>query len=80
VKLIDGRVIENAQLVNVQREGDEGSRSATAIVDGKEYNVYNSIVDGFNNVWAEQMSYETWKMLKNTVNNGVVEGTIEKEE
>ena len=76
VKLIDGRIID-AQLTNVHSVGEEGSRAATAHFEGKMYDVYNSIVDGFDPVWNEQMDYETYKALGT---GGFVEGTIDEYE
>lgn len=73
VKLIDGRIIDNARLTNIKHVGEEGSRTATAHIDGKTYDVYNSIIDGFNAVWHEQMTFETWKMTKGAT--GFVEGS-----
>lgn len=78
VELIDGRIVENVPLTNVEHVGDEGSRRAIAHIDGKEYWVHNSVIDGFDPVWYEQMSLETYKMLKGTMNNGFVEGFVEK--
>lgn len=74
VQLISGRLVEHVQLVNV-KHGEEGSRSATALIDGKEYRVYNSVVDGFNPVWNEQITFETYQMLKGTIDHGFVEGS-----
>lgn len=74
VQLIDGRIVENVKLTDVRHVGEEGSRSATAHIDGKQYDVYNSIVDGFNNVWHEQMSWETYQLTKG--NTGFVEGSV----
>jgi len=67
VQLIDGRLLENVQVKNIKHVGDEGSRSGTAVIDGKEYPVYNSIVDGFSNVWTEQISYETYMKTKGSI-------------
>lgn len=64
VKLISGQIIEGAQLKNIKHEGDEGSRSAIALINGKEISVYNSIVDGFNRIWVEQMSIEEYRQRK----------------
>jgi hypothetical protein len=75
VRLIDGRIVEHVQLTNIQHVGDEGSRTATAHIDGKEYAVYNSIVDGFNSVWTEQITWETYQLLKGSVDHGFVEGS-----
>jgi hypothetical protein len=66
VKLIDGRVIEHVQLTNIERVGDEGARSAIAEIDGIEYPVYNSIVDGFNPIWTEQMSMPEFRRHQKT--------------
>lgn len=76
VKLISGRIIEGVKLTNVAHVGDEGSRRATALIDGKEYPVYNSIVDGFSSIWNEQISFETYHMLKDTISQGVVESSV----
>ncbi len=75
VKLIDGRVFENARLTDVKHVGEEGSRSATAHIDGKTYHVFNSIIDGFDPVWNEQMSWETYQLLKGAVTTDFVEGS-----
>lgn len=61
VKLIDGRVVEHVMLSNIEQVGDEGSRRAIADIDGIDYPVYNSIVDGFNPIWVEQMSMPEFK-------------------
>ena len=64
LKLIDGRLIESGfQLVNTGRPDEEGSRSATALFEGREISVYNSIIDGFNDVWTEQLTIEEWRAL-----------------
>lgn len=76
VKLIDGRIVKNAQLTDVRHVGDEGSKEATAHIDGKTYSVYNSIVDGFNNVWYEQISFETYQKLGKS---GFVEGSLDEQ-
>lgn len=60
VKLIDGRVVD-AQLTDIQHVGDEGSRRAIAIFEDREYPVYNSIVDGFDPIWYEQMTMAEFK-------------------
>lgn len=80
VQLISGQIIEGAKLINVSSPDEEGSRSATAIIDGKEYPVYNSVIDGFDPVWYEQIDYETWKMLKDSAAKGFVEGSIASQE
>lgn len=74
VKLISGQVVY-ATLTDIKSVGEEGSRTAIARIDGKTYEVYNSIVDGFDPVWHEQMDYETWKMLGNP--KGFVEGSTD---
>jgi hypothetical protein len=61
VKLIDGRVVEHVKLTNVEHVGDEGSKRAIAHIDGVDYPVYNSVVDGFNPIWHEQMSMPEFK-------------------
>lgn len=76
VQLISGQIVEGAKLTNISPPDEEGSRSAIAHIDGKEYPVYNSIIDGSNNIWYEQISYETWKMLKESAAKGFVEGSI----
>ena len=76
VKLISGQIV-NARLTNIEY-GEEGSRSAIAHIGGKTYDVYNSIVDGFNDIWHEQMSFETWKMLGKP--DAFVEGTASTNE
>lgn len=73
VKLIDGRIVKNVQLTDVKCVGDEGSREAIAHIDGQTYDVYNSIIDGFNPIWYEQISYETWKITEGA--KGFVEGS-----
>lgn len=73
VQLISGQLVEGAKLINISPPDEEGSRSATAIIDGREYPVYNSIIDGFNNIWNEQMDWETYKKLGK---RGFVEGSI----
>jgi len=80
VQFIDGRIVEGVKLTDVRSVGDEGSKSATAHFEGQTYHVYNSIVDGFNNIWQEQMSMETWEMLKGTGKAGFVEGSVSEEE
>ena len=70
VELVDGRVVEHVQLTNIEHVGDEGSRRAIAHIDGKTYKVFNSIVDGFDPVWYEQVSFE---IAKGTT--GFVEGS-----
>ncbi len=64
IEFIDGRIVEHVPLSDMQHVGEEGSRRAIAHIDGKEYWVYNSCVDGFDPIWYEQMSLETYKMLK----------------
>lgn len=61
VQFIDGRIIEGVKLTDVQHVGEEGSRRATAHIDGKAYPVYNSIINGLNDLWIEQISFETWR-------------------
>ena len=61
VQRIDGSIIEGVQLTNISTPDEEGSRSATAILDGETRTVYNSIIDGFNRIWVEQMSMEEWR-------------------
>jgi hypothetical protein len=78
VKLATGQIIENVRLTDVKHVGEEGSRTAIAHIEGRTYEVYNSIVDGFNNVWCEQMDYETWKALGSP--QQIVEGSVESEE
>lgn len=62
VQLTDGRIVE-AQLTDIRREGEEGSRSATALIEGREIPVYNSIVDGFTDIWTEQLTLDEWRKL-----------------
>ena len=71
VQLIDGRIVENVRLTDVKSVGDEGSQKAITHIDGQTYDVYNSIIDGFDHVWYEQMSIETYKKLGK---KGFVEG------
>ena len=73
VQLISGQIVESVKLTNIKHVGEEGSREAVAHVGDKTYDVYNSIIDGFNDIWYEQMSYETWKMTKGST--GFVEGS-----
>jgi hypothetical protein len=61
VKLIDGRVVEHVKLTNVEHVGDEGGKRAIAHIDGVDYPVYNSVVDGFNPIWHEQMTIAEYK-------------------
>jgi hypothetical protein len=75
VKLISGQIVQNAQLTDIKHVGEEGSREAIAHIGDKTYDVYNSIIDGFNDIWHEQMSYETWKMTEGATR--FVEGSIE---
>ncbi|HEX3643710.1 MAG TPA: hypothetical protein VHV10_20665 [Ktedonobacteraceae bacterium] len=75
VKLISGQVVENVKLTDTKHVGEEGSREAIAHIGDKTYDVYNSIIDGFNDIWHEQMSYETWKMTEGATR--FVEGSIE---
>ena len=77
VELIDGRIVENAHLTDVQSVGEEGSKRAIAHIDGQTYPVYNSIVDGFNDVWVEQITLETFRKLGK---KGFVEGSVESSE
>ncbi|MBA2393052.1 MAG: hypothetical protein H0V70_09940 [Ktedonobacteraceae bacterium] len=74
VQLISGRIVERARLTDVKQVGDEGSRSAIAHIEGQTYPVYNSIIDGFNTLWVEQMDYETYKALGK---KGFVEGSAQ---
>lgn len=76
VQLISGKLVEGVKLINVSPPDEEGSRSATAIIEGKEYPVYNSIIDGFDPIWYEQMSIETYRMLKGSAAKGFVEGSV----
>jgi hypothetical protein len=78
VQLIDGRIVENVRITDVKRVGDEGGRTATAHIGENTYPVYYNDVDG-ESIWYEQMSMETWKMLKGTDLAGFVEGSIEEE-
>lgn len=79
VQLIDNRVIANVELTNIEHVGDEGARRAIAHIEGKQYPVYNSIIDGFDPVWYEQITLEMYRTLGKT---GFVEGslTIAKED
>lgn len=77
VEFIDGRIVEGVALTGVEHVGDEGSRRATAHLDGKTYDVFNSIVDGFDPVWHEQMTMETWRMLKGT-SRQFVDGSVDE--
>lgn len=72
VKLISGEIVEHVRLTDVKRVGDEGARSATAHIEGRTYDVYNSIVDGFDPIWYEQMDWDTYKTLGK---KGFVEGS-----
>lgn len=74
VILIDGRPIENVRLTDIERVGDEGSRKAIAHIGENTYPVHNSIIDGFNDIWYEQISLETWRMTKGAT--GFVEGSV----
>lgn len=79
VEFIDGRIVKGVQLTDMQSVGDEGSRRATAHLNGKTYPVFNSVVDGFDPVWHEQMSMETFRMLKGT-SRQFIEGSAESQE
>ena len=57
VQLIDGSIV-SAPLTDVKPVGDEGAKSAMAHINGRSFPVYNSIVDGFNQIWAEQQPDE----------------------
>lgn len=54
VQFIDGRFAEHVRLTNVEAVGNEGSKRAIAHLNGKEYHVFNSLIDGFNSIWYEQ--------------------------
>lgn len=64
VQRIDGSMVEHVQLTDIKHVGDEGDRTAIAHIDGQTYPVFNSIIDGFNNIWVEQMSMEDYKARK----------------
>lgn len=55
LRLLDGseRVV---MAVNIHHVGDEGARSAIAIVDGREVPIYNRVEWGF--LWEEQANEE----------------------
>lgn len=78
IKLISGQIAENAIVANIEPFGDKGSRKAIAYVDGKLIEVYNSIIDGFNDIWYEQMSYEAWIITKGATR--FVAGSVESEQ
>jgi hypothetical protein len=44
---------------NIHSVGEEGARSATAIMDGREVPIYNHPEDGY--LWYEQMTYVQYK-------------------
>jgi len=74
VQLISGQAIENVQLTDTEPIGEEGSKRATAHIGGKTSPVYNSIIDGFDPVWYEQISYdEIYQLTKGA--KGFVEGS-----
>lgn len=62
IKLVDGRMV-SAPITNIQHH-EEGARSGTAYVDGKQIEVYNSIVDGFNPIWTEQITLKQHRATK----------------
>jgi len=45
--------------------GEEGARSATAIVDGREVPIYKRQEPEWGPLWFEQMTYEQWKAVQN---------------
>lgn len=64
VQFINGHVVSGVRLSNVEAVGDEGSRRAIAHIYDKTYHVYNSIVDGFNEIWYEQLDTEKTQPLE----------------
>lgn len=42
----------------------EGAKIAIASHDGRNFLVYNSIVDGYEHVWYEQITYQKWLARK----------------
>ncbi len=42
---------------NIRSVGEEGARSGTALVDGKEIPIYNRVEWGF--LWEEQKEYQS---------------------
>lgn len=41
--------------------GEEGARSATALVDGREVPIYRRVEPEWGDKWVEQMAYDEWK-------------------
>lgn len=64
VQRIDGTFARAVEITNIEHVGDEGSRRGAAHIDGKQIPVYNSIVDGFNSIWVEQMTWEEYQEHK----------------
>ncbi len=56
VHFIDGHTAI-VPVKNIQHAGDEGARSGTALVDGKEIPIYNRVEWGF--LWEEQKEYQS---------------------
>lgn len=61
VQRIDGSIVEGVLLTGISSPDEEGSRSATAHIGNETRPVYNSIIDGFNRIWIEQMNMEEWR-------------------
>jgi hypothetical protein len=40
--------------------GEEGARSAIALVDGREVPIYKRAEPEWGNLWEEQMTYNEW--------------------
>lgn len=63
IQRVDGSLVE-APITQITHEGDEGSRSGEALIDGQSISVSNSIIDGFTNIWYEQTTVEEWRAWK----------------
>lgn len=61
IVLRDGLIVERVVISDVKPVGDEGSKSGIARVNGQDVRVCNSIVDGFNDLWYEQVTLEEWR-------------------
>ena len=63
IQRVDGSMT-SAPVTEIKHEGEEGARSGVANIDGKRLSVYNSIVDGFDATWYEQLTLEEWRGWK----------------
>lgn len=48
--------------------GEEGARSGTALVDGREVPIYNRVEWGF--LWYEQLTYEQFQHMQKSERDG----------